>query len=798
MKKVSLSVQEFALPSPLSGSIEGGSGFLNAAEKGIELHQLVQQERMREYDTYQAEVGCGHDFEDEYIFSIKGRMDGLFNDDPVLIEEIKSSFNVYDLAKSIREKWMEHPYILQLMTYGYFHWKKTGDVPNLNLLLISSRNQDRLDIEVKLNLRSYEEWLERRIAELKTEARLLEKRIERRKKVAANFPFPFENPRPGQVDLIQKIEEGMTGNKHLMLQAPTGLGKTVGVLYPSLKESMSRGESVIYVTPKNSQQTVAEEAVERFQGKGCHVKSLTLTAKAKLCMKAEPLCNPEYCEFARDHYSKVHKHALKAELLKKKKITARVMKNIATKYEVCPFELQLEAVAEADTVICDYNYAFTDRSPLGRIQRITFEESGKPNLVIDEAHNLPSRAMGYYSPALSSSALEKMREDIRALTKKFAVEGEDLLDQAISVIKDSVPDNMKKSEKVDLAVEPFLEMNEILKGFLSRYLDSDVEIKARDVVLRFIFYWGEFTDNLENIAGEKRPEFFTSFIPDSTGGTIKITCCDASEFIRPKFDKFQQVVAFSATLKPFEYYSKLSGLESDKLETAEFTSPFDKEHRKILLIPQISTKYSDRERSYGRIAETLHKVLSLKKGNYLAFFPSFDFMEKTFAKLQKPEGFRIIRQNRYMKNDDVQLVLEELKAGTSPTLLMGVQGGVFSEGVDYPGDMVIGAFIVGPPLPSFDFEREGIKEFYQERYKRGFDYAYTYPAMAKAVQAAGRVIRSEKDKGIIILMDDRFLEDRYSESMPEDWFETHPKELVSQSILGDLKDFWEKHEGKSE
>jgi DNA excision repair protein ERCC-2 len=793
MKKVSLSVQEFAFPSPLRGSIEGGSGLMNAAEKGIELHQMIQKERAREFDHYMSEVSCGYEFEDEYIFAISGRMDGVFEGEPPLIEEIKSSFNVYDLQKTIRDKWMDHPYVLQVMTYGYFYWKKTGVVPLLSLHLISSRNQDRIDVEVKMNLRSYEEWLERRLSELKMEARLLEKRIERRKKVSKNFPFPFENPRPGQIDLIKKIEDGMIDKKHLMLQAPTGLGKTVGVLYPTLKESMSRGESVIYVTPKNSQQGVAEEAVEKFQGKGCQVKSLTLTAKSKLCMKAEPLCNPEYCEFARDHYTKVHDHGLKAELLKKKKITSRVMKTLANKYEVCPFELQLEAVAEADTVICDYNYAFTERSPLGRIQRMTFEESGKPNLVIDEAHNLPSRAMGYYSSELSSRNLDKMRLEIELLPKKFAQEGEDLLTQAMQVIRDSVPDNMKKSEKVEIAPEPFLEMNEVLKGFLSRYLDSDVEIKARDVVLRFIFYWGEFTDVLEGISGDKRPEFFTSFIPDSTGGTIKITCCDASEMIRPRFEKFEQVVAFSATLKPFDYYSKLSGLESPRLETSEFQTPFEKEKRKIMVIPQISTKYSDRDRSYGRIAETLEKVISLRPGNYLAFFPSFDFMEKTYQKLSSPDDFQIIRQSRFMKNDDVLNVLDELKSERVPTLLMGVQGGVFSEGVDYPGDMVIGAFIVGPPLPNFDFEREGIKDFYQQRYQKGFDYAYTYPAMAKAVQAAGRVIRSERDRGIIILMDDRFLEPRYSEGMPRDWFTDHPRELVSKSILTDLKVFWEKN-----
>ncbi len=791
MKIVKLSVQEFALPSPLSGSIESGSGFSNSAQVGTELHQYIQEERRKEFDHYQSEVKISFSFEEEYHFKIEGRIDGIFEGQSPLIEEIKSSFNVYELQKNLRLKWMEHPYILQVMTYGYFYWKTHGAMPELSLHLISSRNRDRLDLQVKLDINLYENWLKRRLNELKIEARLMEKRIARRKDLAKDFPFPFDRPRTGQIDLIDKIESGMGEKKHLMVQAPTGLGKTVGVLYPSLKESMSRGEKVIYVTPKNSQQSVAEEAIEKFQAKGSGVKSLTLTAKSKLCLKAEPLCNPEYCEFARGHYDKMHQHNLKSQLMKKKKITARVIKNLAQKYEVCPFELQLEAVEEADTVICDYNYVFANRSALSRVSRLRFEESGKPNLVVDEAHNLPSRAMGYYSPTLSSAALDKMREEIQYLPRKFASEGEELLDQSIQVIKDSVPSHQKKSERIDLPIEPFLEQNEILKGFLSRYLDSDVEIKARDVVLRFIFYWGEFTDILEEIGGKKRPEFFMSYVPDEKGGSIKITCCDASEMIRPKYDNYKQVVAFSATLKPFEYYSKLSGFSPENLLTSEFVSPFEKEKRKIIVIPQISTKYSDRERSYARIGETIFKVTSLKKGNYLVFFPSFDFLEKTFRKMQVEPGVQVIRQNRYMKNDDVLEVLENLRANQRPTILMAVQGGVFSEGVDYPGDMVIGAFIIGPPLPNFDFEREGIKDYYQEKYRAGFDYAYTYPAMAKAVQAAGRVIRSEKDKGIIILMDDRFLDDRYSQTMPDDWFEQSPHELVSKSILNDLRSFWE-------
>jgi DNA excision repair protein ERCC-2 len=466
-----------------------------------------------------------------------------------------------------------------------------------------------------------------------------------------------------------------------------------------------------------------------------------------------------------------------------------VIKNMAEKYQVCPFELQLEAIDEMDTVICDYNYVFANRSALGRLPHLRFEEEGKPNLVIDEAHNLPARTMGYYSPVLSGLALEKMRKDLEGLPKKIAREGEELLDSALSVLMDLAPAG-KKKEKIDPDITPFLELKETLWGFLSRYLDSDIEIKPRDPVLKLVFYWSEFTEILEQIHGEDHPEFFISWWPEGSTGAIKITCCDASELIKPRYENYENIVAFSATLKPFDYYAKLSGLEREDLLTAEFQSPFDKEKRKILIIPQISTKYAQRETSARKIADTIERVTSLRSGNYLALFPSFEFMERTVRELKTPVGMRLIVQPRFMKNDEVESVLEVLRTGAVPTLVFAVQGGHFSEGVDYPGNMLIGAFVVGPPLPSFEYDREQMREFYERNYKKGFDYAYTYPAMARAVQSAGRVIRSETDKGIIVLMDDRFLEKSYSQSMPQDWFLESPRELVSGSILKDISQFW--------
>ena len=791
LKKVSLSIGEFALPVPRTGSIDALSGYGRATEIGIEIHQRVQKRRAADFEDYEPEVPIAMEFErGPYLFRVSGRMDGVFKGSRPKIEEIKSTFTTRELAKRIRNNPLDHPYALQLQTYGYFYWKQEGVQPDLSFHLVSTRNFDSEDMPFRLDLEGYEGWLERRLGELEEEAKAAEIRAARRRKEAASLAFPFDQPRAGQLDLISTIEAGMLEKKRLLIQAPTGLGKTVGVLYPSLKEALARGQRVIYVTPKNSQHAVAEDAVERLQERGAKIRSLTITAKSKICFKNEPLCNPEYCEYAKDHYTKLAQHDVLGQLSRKKRLTKKVFETIARAHEVCPFEIQLDAAKDVEAVICDYNYVFAPRSAFGRIAENGLDQDGKPNLVIDEAHNLPSRAMDYHSPQLSTYTLEKMREQLNELPLRFRLEALELLAGCIDVLKECAPVHTKSACKIDPPAAAFHDQDSLLRAFLSRYLESDEEIIAGDPVLRLCFYWSAFTEALEFVETGAHEEFFTTFQPHPSGGIVKITCCDASSLIRHAYDDYEQVVGFSATLKPFDFYGQLAGLKGEKLRTAEFRSPFPKERRKLLIIPQISSKYSEREKNYPKIAETIARIAALKRGNYFAFFPSFDFMERVLSKFDIPPGFTVRRQERYMRSDEINDLLDHLKSEAQPTVMFAVQGGVFSEGVDYPGNMIIGAFVVGPPLPSFDLEREEMRAYYEKHYEAGFDYAYTFPAMAKAVQAAGRVIRSETDRGLIVLMDNRFLQRSYSQSMPGDWYNEDPRELVSSSILKEVEEFW--------
>lgn len=781
MKTLQLGISEFALPAPRSGHIEAHSGYGGLPNVGQAIHLEVQARRMDTHPGYVPEKWVTHSFErGEYKITISGRIDGFVFGRPAFIEEIKSAYNLEALKASL-EAHPHHPYKLQLRTYGYLHWLNGAHEPSLNLHLVNARTREGEEYPVALDVADYEAWLERRVSELIAEQKRFEALAKRRKKSVTEFVFPFPEARPGQRELMDKVNAELTGQARLLLQAPTGLGKTAGVLFPVLQESMRRGQKTLYLTAKNSQHEVAEDAARRLQDTGVRLRSVTVHAKAKMCMKAEPHCDPKVCEFANRHYDKLAEHKLDDVLAKKKRLTQKSFKKLAETYEVCPFELQMEALPYADVVICDYNYVFSPRNALGRLTHNGWTaQRNRPNLVVDEVHNLPARANDYYSAQL---ACEELAQLVTEAPLEVAMEGQALLGALRQLIADKL--ERASAQKIELTPRDFAPVAARGQELFARYMDSDLELQPQDPVLRASGLVSAFAQTLELI----NEDFFVTATPTSAGGLLRVSCCDASRWLRETYDHFAHVVGFSATLKPFEYYQRLLGLKEDGI-TAEFASPFPAAHRKILLIPQISTKYRDRASNMGKIKEAIARIVSLRPGNYFVFFPSFEFMNQAFANIELP-GFRVLCQRREMRREAVDTYLAHLREQI-PTVIFAVQGGVFAEGVDYPGDMLIGALIVGPALPNFDFERELLREYYDEKHGSGFDYAYTYPAMARVIQSAGRVIRSPQDRGLIVLMDRRFTHEAYRKSMPQDWAEQDP--LVSTRILNDIREFWENGE----
>lgn len=787
---ISLSLVDFALPVPRRGSLEFHAGSGRAALEGQLIHQRVQRRRAKTDPDYQSEVPVSWRFErGGFSFCIDGRIDGLFRHQVPRIEEIKSAGQIHELTRRLAEDPLGHPYGLQLLCYGDFYRREHGVLPELGFHLVASRGGGTRDLIIPFDEKRYQSWLDVRLAELVAEATAARRRAARRRKAAGACAFPFDRPRPGQDALMAEVEAGLAENRPLLLQAPTGLGKTVGVLQPLLREALARGQRVVYVTPKNSQHAVAEDAVARFQQQGARIKSLALTARAKLCFQPEPFCTPDYCAYARDYYAKLQAHGLTARLARKRRLQARSFREMGETYQVCPFELQLEAVPEADVVICDYNYVFAPRSALGRVRELAVDRAGKPNLVIDEVHNLPPRAMDYYSPALSGATLEALRTGLEELPLQLRDEAAALLDGCLEVLAASQPGPASGPARIEPPLAPFQEQDGRLRALLGRYLESAPELLREDPLLGLAGAWGEFSEALELAAEPGREEFFTTWHPQA-GGTLKITCCDPSALLADSYRGYQQVAGFSATLKPFDYYLRLCGLEAAAVHTAEFASPFPQEHRKLLIIPQVSTAYRRRAAHYARIAEAVARIAALRPGNYFVFLPSFEFLAQVADRFVTPEGFTVLRQERGQSAVGIEATLAALRGRQAPTIVFAVQGGSFAEGIDYAGETVIGAFVVGPPLPQYDLVREEMKAYYQRRYGAGFDYAYVIPAMARAVQAAGRVIRSETDRGLIVLLDSRFLEAAYTKAMPADWFEAAASELVSTAILKEVAEFW--------
>lgn len=792
MKKLNLSITEFALPCPRVGSIESHSGYGRLPEVGTLIHQEIQRERQQQDPGYIPERWVSYEIPaDKYVIAISGRMDGYRPGLPAWIEEIKSSYSVDQLQSLLRSQ-SDHPYRRQLLTYGYIHFKQMGSLPRLTLSLVCSRTKKITPLEIDLDVIEFEAWMHARANEIVREQQEFEAAMHRRKKMATAVRFPFPAPREGQAELMEFLKERLKNKSRLILQAPTGLGKTAGILVPSLTEAFHRGQKLIYVTPKNSQHQVAEDAVERLQAETPEIRAITVIAKSKMCLKDQVLCNPEYCEFAKDHYTKVAERGLAEKLRQSPRLNEDTLKDLGREHEVCPFELQLEAAPYADVIIGDYNYVFSPRNIKSRLLQNGYGKStALANLVIDEAHNLPSRAADYFSAQLSLAELTPLVEglplasDLRPLAEEIIRR----LSELMNHYDQSDLAGRARGRVIDLNAETFAEIEALGHQLMAGYLGSNAMLVQDDAIPRIANAVTEFALALQNM----NEDFFCSHSEWRGAGQFKITCCDASFWLKGAYADFAHVVAFSATLKPFDFYERLLGLEDQLTASAEFASPFPPAHRKLMIIPQISTKWRDRQNQLPKIRSVIERVLALRPGNYFVFFPSFEFMRQAYESIQLPD-FEVLCQKRDMSRREIAEIIDHLHQAQTPTVVFAVQGGVFAEGVDYPGEALIGALVVGPALPTFDFEREQIREYFERKYGAGFDYAYVYPAMARTIQSAGRVIRSNNDRGVILLLDRRFVHETYRRAMPKDWLAQGFESLLSQKILADIESFWRRND----
>lgn len=810
MTIVRLSVTEFAQKNLLAGDIDERHSLMQVdPETGVKIHADIQARLQLEIPDFEAERKVLTELAtDDLLFEISGRIDGLWvdrsKDKPTLIvDEIKSTWSISRLKKALDAD-LEHPYLMQARMYGWILGKTYSKDIMIQLRLVSVADLSEEIVPVTLDLLEFESWIKRRSVFLHALWHESDAWDKRAKIEATKIKFPYATTRPGQLNLRNDVETAAKTKKNLLAQAPTGIGKTAAVMFPALANTLSRGDKLIHITPKNSQQREAESFIKKLHRRKRNIKSLTLSSKSKICMlNTEPTCRPDLCVYAKGHYDKVNEHKLLDQLKSLKSIDRSALQQLARAHEVCPWELARQILPWVDVVIGDYHYGLAPQGNIIESAQRPFDPKPKPVLTIDEAHNLAERSRDWYSIAVSSVPMDIQKHLVKPLRRTLA---------SLNQWFDSHLPHQGKVTRVFHKQE----LHEIMERWskqmpkvLANLYGEDSEPKedsgfpsllhedtSQTSLVALWFEWLQLNELLTS----GHDVFFAM---RSSENKLMVHCGNAGPFLAETFKRFHTVVAFSATLKPFSYHLAMWGqaqsseaavLPEKEWVACEYPSPFAPENRCIIAIPQVSTRYRERPRQVPRIVEVIRRVIEQQDGNYIVFFPSFELLQQVADFWQKhptPSPIQITQQPRMARPSWVQDILHYL--GTSKgALIFAVQGGVLSEGIDLPHDQLIGAIIVGPALPTFSPEREEMRRIFDARGEDGFAMAYVHPAMAKSIQSAGRVIRTETDRGIIVLLDNRFLDPLYAASMPEDWIpeSANLKELVPSSIIDRLQEFW--------
>ena len=701
--------------------------------------------------------------------TVRGRADGLRREDDggLVVEEIKSIRRGAQLAQPVRQV-----YERQALIYAWMLRRRGEESVAAELVLVEI-GSDEVDREpVRIGFEELEAAIKRRVNRLLREFEAdLERRLELRE-AARTLEFPHPDLRPGQERIVEAVTLTLEQRGHLLLEAPTGIGKTVASLYPALRFALAEDKKIFVLTAKNLQQEMATAVLEMLNLDD-RFHTLRLNAKARMCANEELICHEEYCPYARDYFLKLHSSAVVQRLLESggTLLPDRVFA-MAREAEVCPFEVSLEIGGRAQVVVGDYNYAF---DPYVALRDFGPEEDLSDTiLIVDEIHNLVGRGRGYYSPELSArgarEAAARLTEgdDVHrrcaaacaalALLVEATVHGalEDEPPGARAALAAMPEDELwtLRTELDDLFID-YLEHQRETRGF--RPEDPFVDLYYQ--VLRFLDVLSLSRDPAFDHCVERRPG----------DALLRILCKDPSRFVGRILNRAHSVIGLSATLSPTDFYLDLLGFDRERTADISVPSPFPAGNRRVVIDPTVATVWRERPRNYPRIASRIGAFAAAVPGNSMVLLPSYKFLEE-IAERVEVHGKHLLVQRPGDGEAERRAILDALRSElTADALLLAVAGGVFAEGVDYPGDMLRGVAVVGPCLPALSLEQTRLKEYYEDRFERGFEYAYVVPGMTRVVQAVGRLIRSARDRGVIALLDHRFLETPYREHLPADW-----------------------------
>ena len=730
------------------------------AMEGIRGHQTVQKSRG---DAYLPEYAVNASvISDDTALEVSGRIDGVFHDASrcvFVIDEIKTvRVALKDIPASVMAGYWHqvllYAHLLSseldqselVVRLCFFHLEESSEEIIERLV----RREDLAQLFADTTL-YYLEHLKRR-----------EQWLAERAQSIASLPFPYDTFRAGQRDLSVAVFRALEQGQHLVLEAPTGLGKTIGTLFPAIRR-LEQGDvrRILYLSARTSTQEQVREAVRHLAGTGARIGSVVLTAKDKICFSPGEPCHPDHCRFARGYYDKLP-NVLERVLASDRDFSRERIEQIADQHEVCPFELGLDLAGESDVIIADYNYVF---DPVVYLRRFFDGQDADSIALVDEAHNLVDRGRDMFSAELYK---ERFLELARLMSGRAAS-----LVKASRAVNQAILD-YRRAHRIELDEQGHIVSSELPQSILMtlrRFCEAaEEELRVerdgdltgnREILLQVYF---------EALRFLRTSEWFDDsylFLFSRTGKQhgLKLYCVDPSVRLGEVFDRLVASVSFSATLRPSRYFRQMMGVPDDS-RWYRLPSPFPPENLHVSVAPFIDTSYRGRDHSLGDLVRVIYEVISAKTGNYLVFFPSYDYLEKARYVFQStfPESPLLI-QERGMSDEDRQTFLSSYES-EGDVCGFAVMGGAFSEGIDLKGARLIGVIVVGVGLPQVGVERDLIRDHFPES---GFEYAYQYPGLIRVLQTAGRLIRDQNDRGVLCLVDRRYAQSRYLDLLPETW-----------------------------
>ena len=747
-----------------------------AMAEGRRIHKKIQN---RMGSEYQAEVPLSILIPmEKFELSLTGRADGIIESEgktPV-VDEIKGVYmDVMNMQKPVEV------HLAQAKCYAYMYASER-ELPEMNVRMTycNMHTEEIRYFHEQYSMKELKSWFFQMIEAYRKWGEFQVEWLETRQKSIpqVQFPYPY---RVGQKELAAFVYKTIAAGERLFIQAPTGVGKTISTVFPAVKAvGEEKGDKIFYLTAKTITRVVAKEALALLQKQGLRYKISLLTAKEKLCFCEEMDCNPVNCPYAKGHYDRVNDAVY--DLLNKEDVFDReIIEKQAKEFQVCPFELGLDLSLWSDAIVCDYNYVFDPTASLKRF----FAEGKQYDYIflIDECHNLVERAREMYSAVLWKEQFLEIKklviEDYRKLANQL-----EKCNKILLRWKRECENCMVLSD-----LEEFPVALVRLMGEMENYFELEEDRTRRKKVMELYLECRHFLAMYEEM--DDNYIMYTEFT-DNGSFFVKLFCVNPALPLRRCLDKGNSTIFFSATLLPIQYYKELLTAElEDKAVYAR--SPFDASKRLILAAEDVTSRYKRRNRQeYEKIASYLYQMVQGKRGNYLAFFPSYAYEQQVyecFVELYGEEEISLVFQSASMSEGEREAYLQAFSVQREKSLLgFSVIGGIFSEGIDLKEDSLIGAAIIGTGLPGISKERDLLMEYFNKRNMNGFDFAYRYPGMNKVLQAAGRVIRTVEDTGVILLLDERFLFREQQSLFPREWQDVRRCRL--SNVADKICDFW--------